>query len=73
MWVKSTQFGSWTYDGTKLDLQPDGADMDMSEYLVNGEWNLYSEFIYEMCPNEQKRPWNALRSSTSAVRSRTRL
>ena len=38
-------FGSWTYDGTKLDLQPDGADMDMSEYLVNGEWNLYRKSI----------------------------
>lgn len=38
-----SQFGSWTYDGTKLDLQSSSGEMDMSEYLINGEWNLYSE------------------------------
>jgi hypothetical protein len=34
------QFGSWTFDGTKLDLQPDPGGSDLSEYMVNGEWDL---------------------------------
>lgn len=38
------QFGSWTYDGTKLDLQADESGLDMSEYMINGEWDLYSTF-----------------------------
>ena len=41
------KFGSWTFDGTKIDLQanvevvPSG--FDMSEYMVNGEWYLSCE------------------------------
>ncbi|CAJ0939493.1 unnamed protein product, partial [Mesorhabditis belari] len=34
------KFGSWTYDGDKLDLQPAEGGFDISEYLENGEWAL---------------------------------
>uniref|UniRef100_A0A1I7XKZ5 Neur_chan_LBD domain-containing protein n=1 Tax=Heterorhabditis bacteriophora TaxID=37862 RepID=A0A1I7XKZ5_HETBA len=34
------KFGSWTYDGFKLDLQPAKGGFDISEYLPNGEWAL---------------------------------
>jgi nicotinic acetylcholine receptor len=38
------KFGSWTYDGTKIDLQTDETGLDLSEYLLNGEWDMYSEW-----------------------------
>jgi hypothetical protein len=45
MWV---QFGSWTYDGTKLDLQPDlsmsDTGVDLQEYMDNGEFRLLRAF-----------------------------
>jgi nicotinic acetylcholine receptor len=34
------KFGSWTYNGFKLDLQPAKGGFDISEYLPNGEWAL---------------------------------
>ncbi|PAV86086.1 hypothetical protein WR25_24418 [Diploscapter pachys] len=34
------KFGSWTYDGYKLDLRPATGGFDISEYLPNGEWAL---------------------------------
>ena len=77
MWVKSTQFGSWTYDGTKLDLQPDKNGWDLSEYMINGEWNLYRELQLhcDQLTDEisQTPKWSAPSASTSAARSRTRL
>jgi len=51
------KFGSWTYNGFKLDLKlkaPDGGDI--SGYTTNGEWALIgvpatrNEVIYECCP-----------------------
>ena len=36
----SFQFGSWTYDGTKLELQIDENGLDISNYMANGEWHL---------------------------------
>ena len=67
------KFGSWTYDGTKLDLKPDAAGMDMSEYLVNGEWNLYRKLFWQNAQNfsseSQTRTSSARRSSTSVVPS----
>ncbi|KAE9547538.1 hypothetical protein FO519_009250 [Halicephalobus sp. NKZ332] len=50
------KFGSWTYDGHKLDLQPAKGGFDISEYLPNGEWLLpmttvsRSEKFYDCCP-----------------------
>jgi hypothetical protein len=32
------QFGSWTFDATRVDLQAGQADL--SEYMINGEWDL---------------------------------
>ena len=34
------QFGSWTYDGTKVELQIDENGLDISNYMKNGEWHL---------------------------------
>lgn len=37
------KFGSWTYDGLKLNLQNSSeTGFDMSEYLENGEWAIQS-------------------------------
>lgn len=50
------KFGSWTYDGFKLDLQPAKKGFDISEYLPNGEWALplttvsRNEKFYDCCP-----------------------
>ncbi|KHJ85990.1 Neurotransmitter-gated ion-channel ligand binding domain protein [Oesophagostomum dentatum] len=50
------KFGSWTYDGYKLDLQPAETGIDVSEYLENGEWALplttvtRHEKFYDCCP-----------------------
>ncbi|CAI5447835.1 unnamed protein product [Caenorhabditis angaria] len=38
-WMK---FGSWTFDGTKLDLDIDENGFDTSSYMQNGEWTLES-------------------------------
>lgn len=38
------KFGSWSYHGFALDLQPESElGMDTSEYLENGEWDLLCE------------------------------
>jgi hypothetical protein len=41
------QFGSWTYDGTKVNLilntEISSTGFDLSEYMVNGEWLLMGE------------------------------
>jgi len=51
------KFGSWTYNGFKLDLQLKSSDGgDISTYVTNGEWALIgvpatrNEVIYECCP-----------------------
>ncbi|PIO62334.1 Neurotransmitter-gated ion-channel ligand binding domain protein [Teladorsagia circumcincta] len=50
------KFGSWTYDGFKLDLQPAKKGFDISEYLPNGEWALPLTTVsrnvkfYDCCP-----------------------
>jgi hypothetical protein len=38
----SFKFGSWTYDGAMLDLREDENGFDLSNYMINGEWNLYN-------------------------------
>uniref|UniRef100_A0A914WDU7 Uncharacterized protein n=1 Tax=Plectus sambesii TaxID=2011161 RepID=A0A914WDU7_9BILA len=50
------KFGSWTYDGSKIDLQEDENGFDLSNYMVNGEWSLINTTIvrniqyYDCCP-----------------------
>ena len=54
------KFGSWTYDGFRLDLVPEGNSKectgDIKKFIRHGEWNLVSmpcsrnELIYECCP-----------------------
>lgn len=56
------QFGSWTYHGFAIDLQIDSDDlnsihqMDLSDYVTNGEWNLISSpatrevTFFKCCP-----------------------
>uniref|UniRef100_A0A0R3S198 Acetylcholine receptor subunit alpha-type acr-16 n=1 Tax=Elaeophora elaphi TaxID=1147741 RepID=A0A0R3S198_9BILA len=44
------KFGSWSFSGREIDLQP--GDFDMSDFLENGEWIIISknEKFYECCP-----------------------
>lgn len=54
------KFGSWTYDGFRLDLvpegHPEGCDGDIKKFIRHGEWDLISmpcsrnEVIYKCCP-----------------------
>uniref|UniRef100_A0A915I206 Uncharacterized protein n=1 Tax=Romanomermis culicivorax TaxID=13658 RepID=A0A915I206_ROMCU len=54
-WLK---FGSWTYNGLKLDLEVDESGLDTSMFIPNGEWLLQdvncnrSTKFYTCCPNE---------------------
>ena len=34
------KFGSWTYDGSSIDLQLVGTGGDISSFIKNGEWEL---------------------------------
>ena len=34
------KFGSWTYDGFQVDMTNRTAEVDLSNYVVNGEWEL---------------------------------
>ena len=34
------KFGSWTYDGSAIDLQLQGEGGDTSSFIANGEWEL---------------------------------
>ncbi|KAK3098286.1 hypothetical protein FSP39_017967 [Pinctada imbricata] len=34
------KFGSWTYDGFQVDITNRSTDVDLSEYVINGEWLL---------------------------------
>jgi len=52
------KFGSWTYNGFKLDFQLKNPEAggDLGSYVTNGEWDLLgvpatrNEVIYECCP-----------------------
>uniref|UniRef100_A0A1I7SYT1 Neur_chan_LBD domain-containing protein n=1 Tax=Caenorhabditis tropicalis TaxID=1561998 RepID=A0A1I7SYT1_9PELO len=39
------KFGSWTFDGTKLNLEIDENGFDISNYMQNGEWSLEGAFF----------------------------
>jgi len=36
--VCTLKFGSWTYNGWQLNLQPIRDGFDLSNYIYNGEW-----------------------------------
>ncbi|EGT55947.1 hypothetical protein CAEBREN_31895 [Caenorhabditis brenneri] len=50
------KFGSWTFDGTKLNLEIDENGFDFSNYMQNGEWTLEGTTVkrniqyYQCCP-----------------------
>ena len=54
------KFGSWTYDGFRLDLVSEGdakkCNGDIKKFIRHGEWDLISmpcsrnELFYECCP-----------------------
>lgn len=50
------KFGSWTYDGFQVDVTNQTSEVDLSNYVVNGEWELLSIKIvrnvvtYSCCP-----------------------
>ncbi|CAH3126205.1 unnamed protein product, partial [Porites lobata] len=52
----SMKFGSWTYDGYRVDVQMENDEGDIKKFISNGEWDLITmkvqrnEFIYVCCP-----------------------
>ncbi|XP_054569288.1 neuronal acetylcholine receptor subunit alpha-5 [Eptesicus fuscus] len=38
----SMKFGSWTYDGSQVDLLLEGRDVDRRDFFDNGEWEIVS-------------------------------
>lgn len=52
------KFGSWTYDGTKVDIDflDDLEDFEMTNYIVSNEWGILNStakknsFYYPCCP-----------------------
>lgn len=45
---KKLQFGSWTFNGREVDLQP--GTFDMSDFIENGEWAILSETVVLLIP-----------------------
>lgn len=51
------KFGSWTYDGSKINLTARSDSVDISTYQPSGEWDLISVpavrsvLLYECCPD----------------------
>ena len=37
------KFGSWTYDGSKINLTAKNSEIDISTYQKSGEWDLIGE------------------------------
>ena len=37
------KFGSWSYDGTKINLVNSSHEIDVSTYQMSGEWDLISK------------------------------
>ncbi|KAJ7363579.1 hypothetical protein OS493_009739 [Desmophyllum pertusum] len=50
------KFGSWTYDGYRLDVILESEEGEIKKYVTNGEWDLIgvpaqrNEIIYVCCP-----------------------
>ncbi len=41
------KFGSWTYDGSKINLTTMSDVIDTSTYSISGEWNLIGKSVQE--------------------------
>ena len=56
--ICNLKFGSWTYDGSKINLTTDKKEMDTSNYMPSHEWDLKDTEVkrnvkrYECCPAE---------------------
>ena len=46
------KFGSWTYDGFKVDLKLKAEAGDLGTYTNNGEWDLLSKTIFAIFVNQ---------------------
>ncbi|KAK2156056.1 hypothetical protein LSH36_223g04042 [Paralvinella palmiformis] len=51
------KFGSWTYDGFQVDMTNRTVDVDLSNYVQNGEWELLAirierNVVYYLCCKE---------------------
>ena len=50
------KFGSWTYDGYRVDVQMEAEEADIKMFVTNGEWDLIGipaqrhEIVYVCCP-----------------------
>lgn len=45
------KFGSWTYDGSSINLQLQSDSGDISSFIENGEWQL----VGKICSRDQQR------------------
>jgi len=43
------KFGSWTYDGGKVNLTSIRDTIDISTYKLNGEWKLLGDSTFTFC------------------------
>lgn len=49
------KFGSWAYDGFQVDITNRTAQVDLSNYVYSGEWELITiygvrnEVVYQCC------------------------
>jgi len=41
------KFGSWTYDGNKINLTAKDDRIDISTYKISGEWDLLGSFSFQ--------------------------
>jgi len=41
----SLKFGSWTYDGNKINLTTKDDFIDISTYKISGEWDLLGQLL----------------------------
>ena len=51
------KFGSWTYDGLQVDITNRSEEVDLSNYVDNGEWEMVDvqvqrNVVYYACCNE---------------------
>ncbi|KAK8783525.1 hypothetical protein V5799_010110 [Amblyomma americanum] len=56
--VCTMKFGSWIYDGLQVDIQNRTSEVDLVNYMPNGEWELLearmvrNEVFYPCCPEQ---------------------
>ena len=45
------KFGSWTYDGNKINLTLEAPQIDLSTYQLSGEWDLIGKSMLQLLCN----------------------